>query len=61
VAFDELAERWASAVGDARAAMRRAAARRAERVRELAERLRDYHVMLEQLCAHEAQLVAAWA
>jgi len=41
--------------------MNRVAVRRAERVHDLAERLSAYHVMLEQLLAHEAKLVTACA
>jgi len=59
--LDEMAERWAAAVREARAAMNRVAVRRAERVHDLAERLSAYHVMLEQLLAHEAKLVTACA
>jgi hypothetical protein len=59
--IDELRERLTTALREAREAMSRAAHRRAERIRELLERLAAYQALLDQLAAHEAKLVGACA
>ena len=60
-ALEELTQRWDAAVRDARAAVGRASARRVQRVSELAERLKAYQALLEQLVAHEQSLAGACA
>jgi stearoyl-CoA desaturase (delta-9 desaturase) len=59
--LEEISERWANALREAREAVSRMSHKRAERVRELVERLRAYQSLLEQLVAHEARLAGAWA
>jgi hypothetical protein len=57
--LEEISERWANALREAREAVGRESRRRAERARELVERLRAYQSLLEQLVAHEAVLAGA--